>query len=137
MKGIKMGNLVMFSSIFYDEKDLEYENFYVENSPLQNSGAEVKSKFKKKNYYEFLKTEEVKLTHKSDVKEIYNYTKRQYDKLNEYSDKEVYTFEFKKSRKKLNTTKTKRQLNKYINTNVVVYTDNLKNIIKMFIEKQG
>lgn len=124
------------SSIFYDEKDLEYENFYVEDSPLQNSGAEVKSKFKKKNYYEFLKTAKVKLMHKSDVKEIYNYTKRQYDKLEKYSDEEVYTFEFKKSRKKLKTIKTKRQLNKYINTNVVVDTDNLKNIIKMFIKTQ-
>lgn len=124
------------SSIFYDEKDLEHEKYYVENSPLQNSGAEVKSKFKKKNYYEFLKTAKVKLMHKSDVKEIYNYTKRQYDRLEKYSDEEVYTFEFKKSRKKLKTIKTKRQLNKYINTNVVVDTDNLKNIIKMFIKTQ-
>ena len=123
------------SSIFYDEKDLEYENFYVENSPLQNSGAEVKLTHKK-DYYKSLKTAKVKLTHKSDVKEIYNYTKRQYDRLEKYSDKEVYTFEFKKSRKKLKTIKTKRQLNKYINTNVVVDTDNLKNIIAMLIKTQ-
>lgn len=124
------------SSIFYDKDFQKEEELSLISPALQVSGAKIKEYYKENNYFKSLGSKPIKLTHKSDVKEIYNYTKRQYDKLEKYSDKEVYTFEFKKSRKKTKTTKTKRQLNKYINTNVVLDTDNLRNIIDMFIKTQ-
>jgi hypothetical protein len=124
------------SSIFYNKDLQKEEELSLISSPLQSSGAKIKEHYRENNYFKSLETKQVKLTHKSDVKEIYNYTKRQSDKLEKYSDEEVYTFEFKKSRKKIKTTTTERQLNKYINTNVVLDADNLRNIIDMFIKTQ-
>lgn len=118
-------NIKFSDSLFYDELTLDLGQFSLEDITV---GDNLPEKFKKIKWFDKLKTSSVILTQKKDVRQIYGYPQRKYETL-EKGNKEVFTFDFVKSRKKIKKNNTKDKLNKYLHTNLILDTDLLKDII--------
>lgn len=68
----------------------------------------------KNKWFDNLKTSNVILTQKKDLRQIYGCTQRKYETL-EKGNKKAFTFDFAK-RKKIKKNNTKDKLNKYLHT---------------------
>ncbi len=118
------------NSLFYDEFDFNMEQHTL---TYGNGGDNLTEKFKKTRYFDSMKKSNVCLTTKKDARKIYSYSQRNYEAL-EKCDKDVLTLDFKKARIKIKKNNTKAKLEKYINTNLILDTEKLKEIIKNIIK---